>query len=112
MMARADDALRVTETNAAGDESEGGAWGIPFQLLWVALGGITIGGLVFGALFQGGSSLLFSAVSGAIPAGLVLAWVAFKQSHPPAYDTDLIVLWTVGPGFGPKLPTPDLNELP
>ncbi len=112
MITRTDDSLRQSETNAAGDESDGGAWGVPFHLLWIALGGVTSGGLVFGALFQGGSSLMVSAVSGGSLAGMTIAWVIFKQSHPPGYDTDLIVLWIYGPGFGPKPPTPDLHELP
>ncbi len=55
---------------------------------------------------------MVSAVSGGSLAGMTIAWVIFKQSHPPGYDTDLIVLWIYGPGFGPKPPTPDLHELP
>ncbi|MBL9166649.1 MAG: hypothetical protein JNN07_02835 [Verrucomicrobiales bacterium] len=104
-----DESLRSTATNAAGEEAEGSIWKIRYSLLWVASGGVLTGSIIFAALFQGGSSLPFSAVVGGLPAGLVLSWVWFKQTHPPAHDTDLLALWISGPGFGPNPPTKDLE---
>jgi hypothetical protein len=109
VIATTDNSLRSTETNAAGDEAEGVIWGIQYTLFWVAIGGVFTGSVVFAAIFQGGSSLTLSAVMGSLPAALVLSWVWFKQTHPPAHDTDLLALWICGPGFGPNLPNKDIE---
>jgi hypothetical protein len=104
-----EDSLRVTETNAAGDESEGTIWNVRYGLFGVAICGVTGGGFLFGALYQSGSDLVWSALAGGMPVMLVLTWVVFKQTHPPAHDTDLLALWIRGPGFGPKTIDPDLE---
>ncbi len=103
-----DETLCVTETNSAGDESQGTIWGVDYTLFWLALSGVFVSGLLFAALFQAGWTLGGSLLTASVPAGVILSWVIFKQTHPPGYDTDLLDLWLRGPGFGPKIIDPNL----
>lgn len=98
------EALRCIETHAAGEESAGTAWGLRFELLWFAVGGVGVTILIVAALFWTGHESMTTLPLAFIPAALTLGLAAFRQSKPKGYDTDLLDLWLHGPGFGPRPP--------
>ena len=93
--------LRITDTHAGGDESAGAVWGLRYELLWFALGGVAVSLLIVAALIASGEAIRLRTVFAAAPAVLTVGFSTFRQMHPPGYDTDLLDLWLHGPGFGP-----------
>ena len=100
--------LRIIETHAAGEESAGEVWGLRYELLWTALGGVAASLLIIAALVAGGHASLLRAALATGPAILTVGFAIFRQTHPPGYDTDLLDLWLHGPGFGPQPPHEEL----
>ncbi len=98
----ATEALQSIDTHSAGDDSEGVIWGIRFELLGISLGGVALGGVLMACLIWKQYSLLASSIAGATPALLSIGYVAFRQTHPPGFDSDLIDLGISGRGFGPR----------
>lgn len=98
------ESLRIIETNAAGEESEGEVWGLRYDLLWSALSGVGTSLVLVVALIGGNQAALPRVLLAAGPAIATVAFAIFRQTHPPGYTSDLLDLWRHGPGFGPRPP--------
>lgn len=99
-------ALRQTNTNSGGTDSDGMVWGIPGRLLWLVLGALVLSGfLLLVTTFALHTSLVVAAFVSALPTALTVAYCRWKVSHPPGYDFELLQLWLQGRSFGPPPPT-------
>lgn len=104
------DCLRQIDTHSAGDDSDGLIWGVRYELLGIALGGVALGAVLMALLIWKGQGLVAGGIAGAIPTLLGLGYVGFRQAHPPGYDSDLVDLALSGRGFGPSLDGADGDE--
>ena len=102
--------LRLTDTNSATD-SDGIVWGIDATLFGIVLCGACLSIALWLALWdQTSLSTETTVVCGALPLAITVAYVLFKQSHPPGYDFDVIEYWLCGPSLGPAEWQPDSDD--
>lgn len=102
--------LRLTDTNS-GTDSSGVVWGIQGALFHVFLVAAVLSLLLLLVLFSGlGVPLPTAAFVAGLPLVLAVAFIIFRQTHPPGHDVDLLDQLLNGRGFAPRPPADSHDE--
>ncbi len=102
--------LRTTETNS-GNDSSGVVWGIEGGLFYVFLVAALLSLLLLLVLFTGlGLPIHQAAQVAALPLMLAVAFIIFRQTHPPGHDLDLLDQLLNGRGLSPRGLSQDSDE--